>query len=349
MAIALVASETFGFADGNGGHACVFPTGAPAVDDLDVLCVNSNTVVTTPSGFSLRVNATNSQGAYIYTRKATGGESDTVTVTTSGDHNTQVTWSRWSGTDTYSAGNFVRADNSNNTVLPATATGALAATGMLVLAFGALHNHDGALATAPLWSNGFAELETVTQGSAGSSSSVAGLTGYKLNAGTGSETIDSVAWTNAVRNRYALWIAVTAASAGEPVDFGRASELDTAAPLGRSKSRPIGTAAEVDTAAVLTRSKIRALVAAGEVDTAAVLVRSKNLTIGMAVEADTAAPLGRSKSRVLGRAAEVDTARPLLVGDGPTARGPVVVTANAHPSTTVHTRTTTARLEVSAR
>lgn len=214
MAIALVASQTYGFADGNAGHACVFTAGAPATNDLDVLAVNSNTVVSTPSGFTLRVDATSSQGAYIYTRKAAGGETDTVTVTTSGDHNTTVTWSRWSGTDAYSAGGFTRADNSNNTILPATSTGTLAATGMLVLAFGALHNHDGALAASPSWSNSFTDLQSISQGTAASSSSVVGFTGYKLGVGTASETIDSVSWTNNTRNRYALWISVTEAAGG---------------------------------------------------------------------------------------------------------------------------------------
>lgn len=216
MAIVLVASQTYAFADGNTGHACVFTAGAPAANDLDILCVNSNTTVTTPTGFTLRVDATNSQGAYVYTRKAAGGETDTVTITTSGNHDTTVTWSRWSGSDAYSAGGFARADNVNGTALPATSTGALAATDMLVLAFGALHNHDGALATSPSWVNSFTSLQSVSQGTAASSTSCVAFTGYKTNAGTASETIDSVTWTNVTRNRYALWVAFTATAGADP-------------------------------------------------------------------------------------------------------------------------------------
>lgn len=208
MAWNLVDSDAVGFADGNAGHVYTVPAGAPGASDLDILCINSNTVVTTPTGFDLRVNATNSQGAYIYTR--IGGSGTSITVTTSGNHNTDLIWSRWTGVNAYSTGNFARADNSNNTVLPALTTGALAETDMLLVAFGALHNHDGALATAPVWINGFTGMEAISQGTAGTSSSVAGFVGYQTNAGTASVDIGaSLSWTNNVRNRYGLWVAFT--------------------------------------------------------------------------------------------------------------------------------------------
>lgn len=209
MPATLIDSDVVGFADGNAGHVYNFPAGAPSVGDTDVLLINSNTVVATPSGFTLRVNATNSQGAYIFERKAVGGEGSSVTITTTGNENTTLTWSRWDGVDVYSAGNFIRADNSNNVVLPATTTGALAETDMLLIAFGALHNFDGALATSPIWINSFTPLEAGSQGAPATSSACVALSAYKTNAGTASETIDSVSWTNNARNRYALWIAFT--------------------------------------------------------------------------------------------------------------------------------------------
>jgi hypothetical protein len=297
MAIALVASQTYAFADGNAGHACVFTAGAPAVDDLDVLCVNSNTVVSTPSGFTLRVNATNSQGAYIFTRKAAGGETDTVTITTTNDHNTTVTWSRWSGTDAYSAGGFTRADNSNNTVLPATSTGTLAATGMLVLAYGALHNHDGALAASPSWSNSFTALHAVSQGAAASSASVVSFTGYKLGAGTAAETIDSVSWTNNTRNRYALWISVSAAAGGTTTPISLSGAVTPAGALARQTGKPLtGSTTPTGTAlrqtlkslagattptGALTRNVIKAL--AGTVAPSGTLVRQPGKALTGAV------------------------------------------------------------------
>lgn len=209
MAWGLTASDGVGFVDVNAGHTYTVPSGAPGASDLDVLCINSNTTINTPSGFTSRVNATNNQGAYIFTRL--GGSGSTIAISGSGDNNTSLIWSRWTGSNAYSAGNFVRADNSNATTLPAATTGALAETGMLVIAYGALHNFDGALATSPLWANGFTALNSASQGAAASSSAVVGLAGYKTTAGTASEDIGgSLSWTNNARNRYALWIAVTA-------------------------------------------------------------------------------------------------------------------------------------------
>ena len=309
MAIALVASQTYAFADGNAGHACVFTAGAPAANDLDVLCVNSNTTVSTPSGFTLRVNATNSQGAYIFTRKAAGGETDTVTITTSGDHNTTVTWSRWSGTDAYSAGGFTRADNANNTVLPATSTGTLAATGMLVLAYGALHNHDGALATSPSWSNSFNALQAVSQGAAASSASVVSFTGYKLGAGTAAETIDSVSWTNNTRNRYALWISVSAAAGGTTTPISLAGSVTPAGALARQTGKPVAgsttptgatlrqtlkvLAGATTPAGTLTRAAAKAL--AGAVTPTGTLVRQPGKAL-----TGTVAPTG-AVTRLVGK------------------------------------------------
>jgi hypothetical protein len=210
MSWALTDSDAVGFTDVNAGHTYTIPTGAPGASDLDILCVNSNTVINTPSGFTKRVDATNNQGAYIFTRL--GGSGTTISISGSGDNNTTLIWSRWTGSNAYSTGNFTRADNSNNTVLPATTTGTLAETGMLVIAYAALHNFDGTLATSPSWSNSFTAMESASQGAAGSSAAVVGFAGYKTNAGTASETIDSVSWTNNARNRYALWIAVTASA-----------------------------------------------------------------------------------------------------------------------------------------
>lgn len=217
MAIALVDSHAEGFATGSSGYVYTFggagtPAGAPAVNDLDVLCVNSITTVSTPSGFTARVSAVSSQAAYVFTRKASGGEGSTVTITTAGDFNTIVSWSRWSGIDAYSAGNSATVDNVNATTLPALSTGTLAATGMLVVAFGALNNHDGALATSPSWINSWTATESANLGTSGSSASLVSFTAHKTNAGTAAETIDSVSWTNNTRHRYALYVAFTAAA-----------------------------------------------------------------------------------------------------------------------------------------
>src|SRR6185369_11280251 len=96
MPATLVNSGTYNFNDGNAGHSIDLGS-APTAGQTDVLCVNSNTVVTTPTGFTAEPTRVNSQGSYIYRRKAVGGEGQTVTITTSGNHETAVGWSRWGG------------------------------------------------------------------------------------------------------------------------------------------------------------------------------------------------------------------------------------------------------------
>lgn len=217
MAATLVTSNTFGFADGSTGHVCDLGS-APTVGQLDVLHVNSNTTVTTPSGFTLNPSSVGGQGAYVYRRIAAGSEASTVTITTSGNHNTSVIWSRW--------GNILAADDaaktavnvSSGTASPAHATGTLAATGELVLAFSAMHNFATA-PTSPSWSSGYTPLATSSQGTG--ATAVAGFVGYRLDGGTAAES-PSVSWTNAASDRYMLTLTFTA-SAGAATQNATAS------------------------------------------------------------------------------------------------------------------------------
>lgn len=208
MAITIATSGTFTFADGNGGHVCDLGS-APAVGQIDVLCVNSNTTVSTPSGFTLDETAVTNQGAYIFRRKAAGSEGSTVTITTSGNHHTQVGWSRWNGADALDISTSTQVNSSTAGSTPAHSTGTLAETGEAVIAFGALHSIGVADQHTPVWSTGFTGLTAATQGSGGTG--VVGYVGYKLNAGTTAET-PSVSWSGAgAFNRYMLTISLTAA------------------------------------------------------------------------------------------------------------------------------------------
>jgi hypothetical protein len=303
MTATLVDSDVFGFADGSGGHVIDLGS-APSVGQLDVLCVNSNTVVTTPSGFTAAPSQVGNQGAYIYRRIAAGGEGSTVTITTSGNHDTAVVWSRW--------GNIEAADDaiatsasSNGTSTPAHSTNALAETNELVVAFGALHSFPGSNPTTPVWSSGYTALGTASSGTG--SPAVVGFVGYKLTAGTAAES-PQVSWTNNAADRDMLTLTFTTSAANPPVALGQAVESDTATALTRSKSRALGQATETDTATVLGRSKARAIGQAAEVDTAQPLSALSVVVIGQAVETDTASALGRSKARALGQSVEVDTA-----------------------------------------
>lgn len=209
MAAVLVGSNTFGFADGNTGHLCALGT-APNVGELDVLCVNSDTVVSTPAGFTVGESAVGGQGSYLFYRIATGGESSTVTVTTSGNFNAQVSWSRWSGVAALDQHANARVDAVGGVSTPAVTTPVLAGTNELVIAFAALHSFPAAAPSGQVWSGGYTGLTSVTQGAA--ANGVTGYVAYRTDAGTAAES-PNVGWSNTANDRYILAATFTTALA----------------------------------------------------------------------------------------------------------------------------------------
>lgn len=209
-----LASNTFEFADGNAGHVCSLGS-APNVGEWDVLCVNSDTTISTPSGFTAGPTAVTNQGAYVFRRKAAGGEGSTVTVTTSGNNNTKVAWSRWP-TSLIAADDAkaTQANSSAGNATPAHSTNVLSASGELIIAFGALHSIGTANQTAPDWGTYTALTAGAAQGSG--ASGVRSYVGYKSGVGTAAES-PSVSWTgDGCQDRYMLTLTFTA-SAGTQV------------------------------------------------------------------------------------------------------------------------------------
>lgn len=218
MTWSLVGHNAVGFADGNSGHVYTPPAGAPSAGDLDILTVNSDTVVTMPSGWSLATQFINSQGSYLWYRVASGGEGSTVTITTSGNFDTALTWSRWQGGSALDVGVNAHVDGVSDTTAPAVSTGTLTTTGELVVAFAALHS--GGSPVNPVWSSGYTGLDAVSQGA------VTAFTGYKTGAGTAAET-PNVTWTSGMSDRYILVAAFTP-SAGIPTIPGTLSVASAA-------------------------------------------------------------------------------------------------------------------------
>lgn len=205
MAETLLDSDTFSFADGNGGHSCDLGS-APNVGEWDVLCVNSNTTVSTPSGFTALESAVTNQGAYIFGREAVGGEASTVTITTSGNHNTAVNWSRWSGLAAVDTSTSTQANASAGTETPTHTTGTLAETGELVIAFAALHA-IGLANQVETWSSGYTQITEAVQSTG--AQAVRGHVATKSNAGTAAEA-PQMTWTgDACSNRYMLAVTFT--------------------------------------------------------------------------------------------------------------------------------------------
>lgn len=205
---------TFSFADGNTGHVCNLGS-APTVGQLDVLGVNSDTTVSTPSGFTLPPNGgpVANQGAYIFYRKAVGGETGSVTVTTAGNFNTEVSWSRWGNVNAFDVAAATQVNGAVGGATPAHSTGALTETNELVIALGALHRIQTANQNTPVWSGGFTGLTAALQGAG--DSGVVGYVGYRTDAGTPAVS-PQVSWSgDGAFDRYMVTAAFTAA--GPPV------------------------------------------------------------------------------------------------------------------------------------
>lgn len=215
MAVALVGSDVFAFADGGAGHVCSMGS-APNANEIDIFFVNSDTTISTPSGFTVGTSNLNAQASAAFWRKAAGGEASSVTVTTGGNFNAEVQWSRWSGLNTIDLGVKSSAIGSTDTASLAINTGALAETGELVVVFSALHSVGASNnQNTPVWSSGYTALTgPAPQGSG--ASGVNGFVGYKTGAGTAAET-PSVSWSgNGVFDRDTLVLTFTAAAAVGP-------------------------------------------------------------------------------------------------------------------------------------
>lgn len=210
MTASVSSSQTYTFADGNGGHVCTFSAGAPAAGDWDVLFANSDTVISTPSGFTKQLNFLNNQDGSTFIRQAAGGETDSVTITTSGNFNCGVTWVRVIDADVLDVAVEAHAE-SNDTTTPAVNTGTLASAADLVLFGALLHAVPGAGSdpASPVPSSGYSILQSLNIGTNGQS--VHQFVGVKVPAGTAAET-PSVSWTNQVRDRYMQVIAFTSAA-----------------------------------------------------------------------------------------------------------------------------------------
>ena len=219
-----IGSSTFLFNDGNAGHSCNLGS-SPAVGDTDVLCINSDTVVTavtssSGAAWALAESAVAAQGSYIYYRKATGGEPATVVVTTTGNFNAHVGWSRWASLNALDTSTNTQA-SSANTITPVHSTGVMAENTEVVIAFGALHAIGTANQNTPVWSTGFnAVTSSAAQGTGGSG--VRGYVGFKENAGTAAEA-PRVQWSgDNVTDRYMLTVSFTTLGAAVNAPAGAA-------------------------------------------------------------------------------------------------------------------------------
>lgn len=248
MAWTPVDSDAIGFDDGNGGH--IFDLGAaPQAGDIDVLFVNSDTIASTPSGWTLPTNGAQvaNQGAYGFYRIAAGGEGSTVTITTSGNFNAVAGWSRWRGNGTFELATGAQINGTTGAATPSLNTGALATTGELVVVAALLHRLASPEPANPVWSSGYTGLTSVTQGT-GTPGTVQ-FVGYRTDAGTAAET-PSATWDNGAFDRYAIAL-VFAPNQDQSISGSDSAALTDAAAL-------TATASGADSAALTDAAQLAA-------------------------------------------------------------------------------------------
>lgn len=196
MAWSLQDSATTTFNDGSGGHSYSFPHAAVA-GDLLILGVNSDTTVSTPSGWTLTASDVAHMGAYAFHLVAAGGETS-VTITTSGNFQTAMSFLRYSGAKSSPVDKTTTAhvlDTDIPQASPAVTPASLTSADDLCLLFGMVHHSISATAiSAVTASTGYAVLLTtaVAGGLNATSSTAHFVIGRTL--GTGSQT-PVVSWT----------------------------------------------------------------------------------------------------------------------------------------------------------
>ena len=237
MAWTLVDSDAIGFSDGGSGHSFDLG-GAPSAGDWDVLFVNSDATVSTPSGWTLPTGGSqvNNQGAYVFVRKAAGGEGSTVTITTGANVPAVAGWSRWRGGNNLDVTVSARIDANVGGVTPALDTGALAGTDELVVVAALLHRLASPTPSAPVWSSGYTPLTSVTEGTG--TSGCTQFVGYRTDAGTAAET-PSCSWTDGAFDRYAIAVTFTI-DPGGPAERSASDSLTVADSAARTLTAPRG-------------------------------------------------------------------------------------------------------------
>lgn len=222
MSWVLVDSDAVGFSDGGSGHVYTVPAGAAGPTDLDVLFINSDTTVSTPSGFTLPTNGSqvHNQGAYGF--YSFGGAGATVTITTSGNFATSLHWQRWTGGVSFdlAASNFAEGGG-GATSTPSLSTPSLAGTGELVVVGAAEHSFPGSAPNTPVASTGY----TISPDFVVQANTVVTFVSYKTNAGTTPES-PSMSWTNTANDRAIIAMAfVPGGDSVSPPSIGPGSTL----------------------------------------------------------------------------------------------------------------------------
>ena len=214
MPATVVQSQAGTFSDGNAGHLVTFGSTAGS-GNLLVLTVASDTVVSTPSGWTLPTNGSRvgGQGAYLFYKFATGSETG-VTVTTSGNLATTFSFVEYSGVGAFDVATNVGVDGVGGSSTPSVTLTAAGAGELHVFVAG-LHILAGA-GTSPSWTGSVTQF--LDSGYNATSPGEQQFYGHVL-AAAGAATTTVASWsTQTAADRYTIAAAFTlAAVTGSPV------------------------------------------------------------------------------------------------------------------------------------
>jgi hypothetical protein len=201
--------------------------------------INSDTTVSTPSGWTLRASAVGTQGFYIW-EQTTAGTNDTPTFTTSGSFQTSLSLVEADGTRVNGFDvQTVTTEASGVSSLATTATTTAGTIGDLNLAIYALHGIDASFAPVPTptYDNGFTHLLTSARQTVGGvdNSAVQHYIATLASSSAGTVGATTANWSNTVQKAYAAQVgfvlqlpAVTLADTGTGTD---GLTVATSAPL----------------------------------------------------------------------------------------------------------------------
>jgi hypothetical protein len=191
--------------------------------------INSDTTVSTPSGWTLRASAVGTQGFYIW-EQTTAGTNDTPTFTTSGSFQTSLSLIEADGTRVNGFDvQTVTTEASGVSSLATTATTTAGTIGDLNLAIYALHGIDNGFAPVPTptYDNGFTHLLTSTRQTVGGvdNSAVQHYIATLASSSAGTVGATTANWSNTVQKAYAAQVgfvlqppAITLADTGTGTD-----------------------------------------------------------------------------------------------------------------------------------
>ena len=198
----------FSFADGGAGRNIVNPDGPPAAGDFEVLWANSDGLINQPSGFATGASRVVNQGGYLFTRHATGAESDTVSITTpQGNLNCRVIWLRVSGALAIDVIQMAGVDSSIAASSPAFTSTALAEANEAAFFGILLHSFSAGIPTTVNWSTGYVTMGADGNQGTGGTGTFSAIA-VKNPAGPGAES-PSATWTNATGDRYVGFVSFT--------------------------------------------------------------------------------------------------------------------------------------------